>query len=176
MISAVDNDIIWGMSRTTSGAYWQQWTTIRCATCICDAVLLSCLVDAGHALQDVLSGEHRPCHRGQRDHLQRHSSARIPARPSKRPGYRGHAGHFPLIFIVFIFSVKHFGGFAIRIVSHKSFINLMYFHGAPQIGVGDTFWLFIFTLNRAKKWFNSIFNSILFHKNSIQKIIQFKIF
>ena len=103
----------WGMSVASSGAFCQQWTTIRCATCICDAVLLSCLVDAGHALQDVLSGEHRPCHRGQRDHLQRHSSARIPARPSKRPGYRGHAGHFPLIFIVFIFSVKHFGGFAL---------------------------------------------------------------
>ena len=100
----------WGMSVASSGAFCQQWTTIRCATCICDAVLLSCLVDAGHALQDVLSGEHRPCHRGQRDHLQRHSSARIPARPSKRPGYRGHAGHFPLIFI---FSVKHFGGFAL---------------------------------------------------------------
>ena len=31
-------------------------------------------------------------------------------------------------------------------------------------------------LNFAKKWFNSIFNSILFHKNSIQKIIQFKKF
>ena len=37
MISAVDNNIIWGMSGTTSGAYCQQWTTIRGATCICDA-------------------------------------------------------------------------------------------------------------------------------------------
>ena len=36
MISAVDNNIIWGMSGTTSGAYCQQWTTIRGATCICD--------------------------------------------------------------------------------------------------------------------------------------------
>ena len=39
MISVVDNNIIWGMSGTTSGAYCQQWTTIRGATCICDAVL-----------------------------------------------------------------------------------------------------------------------------------------
>ena len=31
-------------------------------------------------------------------------------------------------------------------------------------------------LNFAKKWFNSIFNSIVFHENSIQKIIQFNIF
>ena len=30
--------IIWGMSGTTSGAYCLQWTTIRGATCICDAV------------------------------------------------------------------------------------------------------------------------------------------
>ena len=37
MISAVDNNIILGMSGTTSGAYCQQWTTIRGATCICDA-------------------------------------------------------------------------------------------------------------------------------------------
>ena len=29
---------VWGMSGTTSGAYCQQWTTIRGATCICDAV------------------------------------------------------------------------------------------------------------------------------------------
>ena len=38
MISAVDNNIFWGISGTTSGAYCQQWTTIRSATCICDAV------------------------------------------------------------------------------------------------------------------------------------------
>ena len=30
--------IIWGMSGTTFGPYCQQWTTIRGATCICDAV------------------------------------------------------------------------------------------------------------------------------------------
>ena len=30
-------------------------------------------------------------------------------------------------------------------------------------------------LNFAQNWFNSIFNSKLFHENSIQKIIQFKI-
>ena len=29
-------------------------------------------------------------------------------------------------------------------------------------------------LNFAKKWFNSIFNSIVFHENSIQKIIHLK--
>ena len=29
---------IWGMSETTSGVYCQQWTAIRGATCICDAV------------------------------------------------------------------------------------------------------------------------------------------
>ena len=34
------------------------------------------------------------------------------------------------------------------------------------IGVADTFWLFIFKLNRAKKWFNSIFNSKLNQKYS----------
>ena len=39
------------------------------------------------------------------------------------------------------------------------------------IGVNDTQIDSIQYLNFAKKWFNSIFNSILFHKNSIQKII-----
>ena len=29
---------VWGMSGTTSGAYCQQWTTIRGATCICNAL------------------------------------------------------------------------------------------------------------------------------------------
>ena len=38
-----------------------------------------------------------------------------------------------------------------------------------QLGVGDTFWLFIFTLNRAKKWFNSIFNSKLNRRYSSGK-------
>ena len=33
-MSPVDNNIIWGMSETTSGAYCQQCG----ATCICDAV------------------------------------------------------------------------------------------------------------------------------------------
>ena len=41
MISAVDNNIIWGMSGTTSGAYCQQWTTICGATCIFVAFFLS---------------------------------------------------------------------------------------------------------------------------------------
>ena len=40
MISAVDNNIMWGMSGTTFGAYCQQWTTIRGATCVCGAVFL----------------------------------------------------------------------------------------------------------------------------------------
>ena len=44
------------------------------------------------------------------------------------------------------------------------------------IGVNDTQIDSIQYLNFAKKWFNSIFNSILFHKNSIQKIIQFNFF
>ena len=38
MISAVDNNIICGMSEATSGAYCQQLTAIRGATCICDPV------------------------------------------------------------------------------------------------------------------------------------------
>jgi hypothetical protein len=45
-----------------------------------------------------------------------------------------------------------------------------------RVGVNDTQIDSIQYLNFAKKWFNSIFNSILFHKNSIQKIIQFKKF
>ena len=40
-----------------------------------------------------------------------------------------------------------------------------------DLGVNDTQIDSIQYLNFAKKWFNSIFNSILFHKNSIQKII-----
>ena len=36
--------------------------------------------------------------------------------------------------------------------------------------MADTFWLFIFTLNRAKKWFNSIFNSKLNQKYSFKKL------
>ena len=39
-----------------------------------------------------------------------------------------------------------------------------------QLGVADTFWLFIFTLNRAKNWFNSIFNSKLNQKYSFKKL------
>ena len=39
------------------------------------------------------------------------------------------------------------------------------------VGTADRFWLFIFTLNRAKKWFNSIFNSKLIRKYSFNKII-----
>ena len=38
------------------------------------------------------------------------------------------------------------------------------------LGVGGTFWLFIFTLNRAKNWFNSIFNSKLNQKYSFKKL------
>ena len=37
-LEAVFHLRIWGMSETTSGAYCQQWTAIRGATCICDAV------------------------------------------------------------------------------------------------------------------------------------------
>ena len=39
------------------------------------------------------------------------------------------------------------------------------------VGVADRFWLFIFTLNRAKTWFNSIFNSKLNQEYSFNKII-----
>ena len=46
MISAVDNNIIWGMSGTTSEAYCLQWTTICSAICICDAVFFKALVQA----------------------------------------------------------------------------------------------------------------------------------
>ena len=46
----------------------------------------------------------------------------------------------------------------------------------PLVGVSDTQIDSIQYLNFAKKWFNSIFNSIVFHENSIQKIIQFNIF
>ena len=44
-----------------------------------------------------------------------------------------------------------------------------------HLGVGDRFWLFIFTLNRAKKWFNSIFNSKLNQEYSVNKIIHSKL-
>ena len=39
------------------------------------------------------------------------------------------------------------------------------------VGDGDRFWLFIFTLNRAKKWFKSIFNSKLNQVYSFNRII-----
>jgi len=44
-----------------------------------------------------------------------------------------------------------------------------------EVGVADIFWLFIFTLNRAKKWFNSIFNSKLNREYSFNKIIHSKL-
>ena len=44
------------------------------------------------------------------------------------------------------------------------------------VGVGGTFWLFIFTLNRAKKWFNSIFNSKLNRRYSFNELfIQYSV-
>ena len=43
------------------------------------------------------------------------------------------------------------------------------------IALGDTLFDSIQCLNFAKKWFNSIFDSILIAKNSIQTVIQFKI-
>ena len=46
--------------------------------------------------------------------------------------------------------------------------------GETGVGVNDTQIDSIQYLNFANKLFNSIFNSILFHKNSIQKIIQFQ--
>ena len=51
MISAVDNNIIWGMPGTTSGAYCQQWTTITGATCICDAIFKVEVVPSEHTEQ-----------------------------------------------------------------------------------------------------------------------------
>ena len=44
-------------------------------------------------------------------------------------------------------------------------------HNALHLGVADRFWLFIFTLNQAKKWFNSIFNSKSHREYSFNKII-----
>ena len=55
MISAVDNNIIWVMSGTTSEAYCQQWTKIRGATCTCDAILFSKSLDDGE-------NDHFPLH------------------------------------------------------------------------------------------------------------------
>ena len=44
------------------------------------------------------------------------------------------------------------------------------------VGVADTFWLFIFTLNWAKKWFNSIFNSKLNRRYSFNELfIQYSV-
>ena len=56
MISVVDNNIIWGMSGTTSGAYCQQWTTIRGVTCISDAVFVICIVVLRPSLVVVAAG------------------------------------------------------------------------------------------------------------------------
>ena len=48
--------------------------------------------------------------------------------------------------------------------------------GQAGVGVADTFWLFIFTLNRAKKWFNSIFNSKLNRRYSFNELfIQYSV-
>ena len=47
-------------------------------------------------------------------------------------------------------------------------MNIVFPH--LPLGVADRFWLFIFTLNRAKKWFNSIFNSKLNRKYSFNKL------
>ena len=46
-------------------------------------------------------------------------------------------------------------------------------HGALDLALTDTFQIFIFSLNRAKKWFNSIFHSKLNPKYSFKKIIHF---
>ena len=43
-----------------------------------------------------------------------------------------------------------------------------------HVALADTFWIFIFSLNRAKKWFNSIFHSKLNPKYSFKKIIHSK--
>ena len=56
-----------------------------------------------------------------------------------------------------------------QILSHVSALDW-------DLGVSDTQIDSIQYLNFAKKLFNSIFNSIVFHENSIQKIIQFNIF
>ena len=53
---------------------------------------------------------------------------------------------------------------------------MWYADDEDDVGVSDTQIDSIQYLNFAKKWFNSIFNSIVFHENSIQKIIQFNIF
>ena len=47
--------------------------------------------------------------------------------------------------------------------------------GGCNVALSDTQIDSIQCLNFAQNWFNSIFNSKLFHENSIQKIIQFKI-
>ena len=51
-----------------------------------------------------------------------------------------------------------------------NFFPLGFRESTVRGGVADTFWLFIFTLNRAKKWFNSIFNSKLNQKYSFKKL------
>ena len=43
-----------------------------------------------------------------------------------------------------------------------------------SVALADTFWIFIFSLNRAEKWFNSIFHSKLNPKYSFKKIIHSK--
>ena len=40
-----------------------------------------------------------------------------------------------------------------------------------QLGDGNRFWIFIFTLNRAKKWFHSIFYSKLNQEYSFKKLL-----
>ena len=45
----------------------------------------------------------------------------------------------------------------------------------PDLALSDTKTDSIQYLNFAQNWFNSIFNSKLYHENSIQKFIQFKI-
>ena len=44
-------------------------------------------------------------------------------------------------------------------------------HGALDLALTDTFQIFIFSLNRAKKWFNAMFNSKLNPEYSLKKII-----
>ena len=66
-------------------------------------------------------------------------------------------------------SLRAFGARLRPCLSHPFFRHA----SVSSIGAGDRFWLFIFTLNRAKKWFNSKNYSIQnWTKIFIQRIIQ----
>ena len=56
MIFEVDDNIIWGMSGTTSAAYCQQWTTIRGAVCAVSVMPFSISGSLGKSHRALLKG------------------------------------------------------------------------------------------------------------------------